>query len=189
MGNTVGSLTSTQKSLVTGTLLGDGYMRIVPGRKNAFLEINHSSKQKEYVNWKYFQLQNFVNSPPKMRTFANREAFRFSTKSSPEFTEIYRMFYIKGKKIIPDLTLDPLSLAVWYMDDGSKVSESDFYLNTQKFSMQDQLKLLWLLKNIGLDAKLNRDKEYFRIRFLKKSLSKLKQIINPDVIPYMRYKL
>ena len=52
MDNTVGSLTQLQKSVIAGSLLGDGYVRIVPGRKNAFLEINHSWKAKEYVDWK-----------------------------------------------------------------------------------------------------------------------------------------
>lgn len=50
MDNTVGSLTQLQKSVVIGTMLGDGYIRKMKGRKNAFLEINHSLKQKEYVD-------------------------------------------------------------------------------------------------------------------------------------------
>ena len=42
MVNTVGSLTQEQKSIIIGSILGDRYLRIVSGRKNAFLEINHS---------------------------------------------------------------------------------------------------------------------------------------------------
>jgi len=53
MGNTVGSLTQEQKSIIIGSLLGNGYARIVSGRKNAFLEINHSLSEKDYVDWKY----------------------------------------------------------------------------------------------------------------------------------------
>jgi hypothetical protein len=41
MENTVGSLTEEQRSILIGTLLGDGTLR----RKiNTLLEINHSSK-------------------------------------------------------------------------------------------------------------------------------------------------
>ena len=58
MGNTVGSLTQFQKSIIIGSILGDGYLRIISGRNNAFLEINHSIKQKEYVDWKYLNLKN-----------------------------------------------------------------------------------------------------------------------------------
>jgi len=50
MDNTVGSLTQLQKSIIIGCILGDGYLRIFPGRKNALLEINHSLKAKEYVD-------------------------------------------------------------------------------------------------------------------------------------------
>ena len=42
----MGSLTKYQKSLIVGTILGDGYLRIMPGRQDAFLEINHSFSQK-----------------------------------------------------------------------------------------------------------------------------------------------
>ena len=41
MDNTAGSLTQLQKSFIIGTLLGDGYIRQVKGRQNAFLEVNH----------------------------------------------------------------------------------------------------------------------------------------------------
>ncbi len=51
--NTVGSLTENQRSIIIGSLLGDGAMRC---KVNALLEINHSSAQKEYVDWKYQQL-------------------------------------------------------------------------------------------------------------------------------------
>ena len=67
MDNTVGSLTQFQNSLIIGSILGDGYVRIMPGRKNAFLEINHSANQKEYVDWKYEMLRDVCRSSPKLR--------------------------------------------------------------------------------------------------------------------------
>ena len=67
MDNTVGSLTQYQKSLIIGTILGDGYLRIIPGRNNAFLEINHSFSQKQYVDWKFEKLKNICISRPKAR--------------------------------------------------------------------------------------------------------------------------
>jgi len=67
MDNTVGSLTQLQKSIIIGCILGDGYLRIFPGRKNALMEINHSAKAKDYVDWKYSALKNVSGSPPKIR--------------------------------------------------------------------------------------------------------------------------
>ena len=187
----MGSLTNYQKSLIIGTILGDGYLRIVPGRKNAFFEINHSFSQKEYVDWKFEKLKNMCNSAPKQRkSNGNRVAYRFYTKQYPELTEIYNTFYKNGIKIIPDdLNLDAIALSVWFMDDGSKCSDSDFYLNTQQFDVKNQLKLLEYLKKVGLNANLNKDKSYHRIRFISSSINRLKELIRENIIPSMYYKI
>jgi hypothetical protein len=63
--NTVGSLTETQRSVIVGTLLGDGAMRC---KTNALLEINHSYAQREYVDWKYQVLANLVATPQSCAT-------------------------------------------------------------------------------------------------------------------------
>jgi hypothetical protein len=57
MGNVVGSLSEVQHQIIIGTLLGDGAMRC---KTNALLEINHSAKQRAYVDWKYRQLADLV---------------------------------------------------------------------------------------------------------------------------------
>ena len=189
--NTVGSLTQLQKSLLLGTVLGDGYIRKFPGRKDALLEINHSFKQKEYVDWKYKILENVSASQPKSRNGnKGRIAYRFYTKQLPEISELMNMFYLNGKKIIPDkINLDPISLAVWYMDDGSQCRDCDMYLNTQQFDLKDQIKLIERLKELGLEARINKDKNYYRLRFIKSSIPKLKELIKSYIVPSMSYKI
>lgn len=190
MDNTAGSLTQLQKSLIIGSLLGDGYIRKLKGRKNAFLEINHSLKQKEYVDWKYAVLENLTVGRPKERLGnGERIAYRFYTKQHEELTKLMNMFYVGSKKIIPDIKLDPVVLAVWFMDDGSRCRENDVYLNTQQFSSNDQNRLLQLLQTLGLEASLNKDKEYYRIRFLKSSIPRLYELIGEHIIPSMKYKI
>lgn len=191
MDNTVGSLTQFQKSVILGSVLGDGYIRIVPGRKNAFLEINHSIKAKDYVDWKYSVLKNISKSPPKERKVGEtRIAYRFFTRQHEEITKLLSRFYKNGKKTIPhNLKIDSLALAVWFMDDGSKSRKVDVYLNTQQFSLREQKKLLHMLREMGLKARLNKDKKYYRIRFLKESVKNLNELISPHVISSMRYKL
>ena len=191
MDNTVGSLTQTQRSIIIGSILGDGYLRVIKGRRDAFLEINHSIKQKEYVDWKYDQLKSIVKSRPKSRKgVANRIAYRFYTKQHPELTELMHSFYRNRVKTIPDnLQLDPLILAVWFMDDGSKCRPSDIYLNTQQFNNESQRKIIFSLNELGLKASLNKDKSYNRIRFIKSSLPRLKDLIEKYIIPEMRYKI
>ncbi len=191
MVNTVERLNQFQKSVIIGTMLGDGYLRTVPGRQNAFLEINHAVSQQEYVLWKYNVLDGIRAGAPKMRKGnGKREAIRFYTRQSVELTMLKSLFYKDKIKVIPnDLQLDSVSLAVWFMDDGSRCRESDVYLNTQQFDTESQLILIQALKKLGLDATLNKDKHYFRIRFLKKSIPKLFKIIEATIIPSMQYKI
>ena len=191
MGNTVGSLTQLQRSIIIGTVLGDGYLRIVPRRKNAFLEINHTFYQKKYVDWKYQMLESLCRSGPKIRKGnGNRLAYRFTSRQHKEISEIYERFYRGRKKIVPEwLHLDPVMLAVWYMDDGSRCSKSNVYLNTQQFKPGDQDRCILLLKELGIKATLNKDKIYQRVRIRSSSISDFFRLISPYIIPSMQYKL
>ncbi len=191
MDNTVGSLTQIQLSVIIGSILGDGYIRIIQGRKDAFLEINHSIKAKDYVDWKYSILKNICVSGPKARIIDERRtAYRFYTKQHGEISALLEKFYRNGKKIIPSsLKLNPIILAVWFMDDGSKSRQYDVYLNTQQFAMNDQKTILAKLRGLGIKARLNKDKQYYRVRILKESIQKFNQLIHPYIIPSLRYKL
>jgi len=187
VGNTVGSLSGVQHELVIGCLLGDGAMRC---ETNALLEINHSIHQRSYVDWKYRHLAELVATTPKVRTGnGGRLAYRFLTRSLPELTPYFRMFYGSDGKQVPDLELTPLTLAVWFMDDGSR-SRSAVYLNTQKFNDQSQKRLLGLLvEQWEIVAALNRDKTYHRIRVSVEGTARLASLIEPLLLPELRYKL
>jgi hypothetical protein len=187
MGNTVGSLTEVQHSVIVGTLLGDGAMRC---KTNALLEVNHSAAQAGYVEWKYRHLAELVATPPKLRSGnGNRTACRFVTRSLPILTPYYRLFYDQGKKQVPEVDLSPLAMAVWFMDDGCK-SRNAVYLNTQQFDWQSQHVLLRLLREQwGIAASLNRDKTYHRIRVSVAGTVRLAALISPYLLPELRYKL
>ena len=191
MDNTVGSLTKFERSIIIGSFLGDGYMRIIPGRLDAFLEINHSIKGKEYVDYKFEKLKRIcISSPQKRATNEGRVAYRFFTKQHKDLTSLFGLFYRNGRKIIPEnLELDPLSIAIWYMDDGSKSKDRDIYLNTQQFNLLDQKRLINCLRKFGIKARLNKDKKYYRIRILKESIEEFMKIIKPNIVPSMQYKL
>ncbi len=207
MDNTVGrlndkltsKLTNQQKSLIIGSILGDGYIRQLDGRSDAFLEINHSLKAKDYVDHKYKILKNICESAPKERYTdeeKTKKAYRFYTRQHKEITDLYNEFYKNKKKIISrNLKLDPVILAIWYMDDGSKTQNKEnaaninIYLNTQQFSLSDQKYLLYLLREIGVNARLNKDKNYYRIRILKESIKTFMDIIDKNIIDSMRYKM
>ena len=187
MGNTVGSLSEMQRAIVVGSLLGDGAMRC---KANALLEINHSFHQRSYVDWKYSHLAELVRTPPRARDGnEGRIAYRFVTRSLPELTHYYRLFYESGRKVVPELVLTELALAVWFMDDGCK-SRSSVYLNTQQFDEPSQYRLLQALYDQWrIEGALNRDKSYYRIRLSVSGTTRLAGLIESHLLPEFRYKL
>lgn len=173
--------------MIIGSLLGDGSLRC---KRHALLEINHSIKQKEYVDWKYGILSNLVRTAPKPPSSnGSRVAYRFTTLSLPQLTGFYHQFYDGNRKRVPGVVLTPLALAVWFMDDGHK-SYNAVYLNTQQFAAIDQLLLLDILKSQwGIVASLNSDKLYKRIRISVGSIDVLSKVILPYIRPESIYKL
>jgi recombination protein RecA len=185
--NTVGSLSETQHSIVVGSLLGDGAMRC---KKNALLEINHCYEQRGYVDWKHRHLSELVGTGPKARAGNGRRiAYRFTTRSHEALTPYYRAFYASGRKAVPLITLTPLILAVWFMDDGCK-SRRSVYLNTQQFDAADQARLMSMLDGqFGIRSSMNKDKSYHRLRIAVASMSLFKEIVGPHILPQFEYKL
>ena len=183
----MGSLSEVQRQIIVGTLLGDGTMRC---KTNALLEVNHSSNQSGYVRWKYAHLAEFVSTPPRVRRGnGDRVACRFVTRSLPVLTPYFRLFYEAGRKRIPEVELSPLMLAVWLMDDGSR-SRNAVYFNTQQFDIVEQRKLLMMLeRQWGIDGALNRDKCYRRIRISVDGTRQLARVIEPYLLPELKYKL
>jgi hypothetical protein len=187
LGNTVGSLSEVQRQIIVGSLLGDGTMRC---KTNALLEINHSSNQRSYVDWKYGHLADLVRTPPRARTSnGGRIAYRFVTRSLPELTPYFQLFYGSGRKRVPELELTRLTLAVWFMDDGCR-SRSSVYLNTQQYDETSQALLLRLLREQwGIVGTLNRDKTYHRILISVAGTKHFAGLIGPLLLPELRYKL
>ena len=75
------------------------------------------------------------------------------------------------------------------MDDGSKDGRQ-LRINSQSFSREENETLISILKaKFGIVATLNRDKDRFRLRVKASSMSIVRQITAPYIIPSMRYKL
>jgi hypothetical protein len=75
------------------------------------------------------------------------------------------------------------------MDDGSKTKKGDVYLNSQQFDWKSQRRLLHVLRMMGIRARMNKDKKYWRIRIYRESIPKLIEIIKPHLHSSMKYKI
>ena len=180
-------LTGQQLRLVLGSMLGDGYL-VKTTRGYAF-RVNHSILQKDYVDWKHNLLRDFVNSNPRQ----SGSTYYFRTITHPKFVELRKLFYKNRLKVIPkkllETTLDPFILAVWIMDDGSRDGRQ-LRINTQCFSREEQIFIQYVLRaKLGIETTLNRDKDQLRLRIGAKSMERLRELIEPYIIPSMLYKL
>ncbi len=187
-------LTDKQISVIVGTLLGDGYLdKTTMGYS---LRLHHGKSQEEYVLWKYNILKNIVNSQPKTyKTRENTIKMYFRTVSHPYFLSLRKLFYRNGKKIFPGKFLekifDPLILATWLMDDGTNElgTSKCVKINSQSFSHKEHETICGVLKKkFDLDANVNKDRQYFRIRFYQRSMPRLIKIVRPYILPSMLYK-
>lgn len=196
-------LTKEQRSLIIGSLLGDGTMRIGKGAINANFKVEQGLIQKEYVQWKYSILRSLVFTEPKIsfRYYPDGQKYPkswwFRTIRHPIFTEIYQRFYLgdgyrTGKKMVPNdivQNLDPLALAIWIMDDGS-YQKGKIDISTYSFSKSEiELLAKSLADRYSISSKYYRDRDNgLRMYFDKSNTIKLTRIITPLLIPSMLYK-
>lgn len=193
------NLDSTQISILTGSLLGDGTMRIGKNAQNANFKVEQGLKQKDYVFWKYQVFKEWVTTPPKIsfRYDEKRQPYAkswwFRTICHPKLTLFHKMFYKNGIKIVPknivDL-LDPLAMAVWVMDDGC-LNRNIIDVSTYSFKLEE-IKLLQkaLFKKFALETNFFRDRDKgFRMYFRKRETQKLVPIISKFIIPNLAYKI
>ena len=174
-------MNKTQKQIIIGSLLGDGSLsrskwnptwnwKFVKNQsKLDILSVDKIS----YIN---YHILNFNNFKPTIYCFtrppviiANNKnitsethGYKFSTKSNKCFTELGKKWYRltpenKLIKIIPqDIKVTPLSLCIWYMDDGSKEKGINrVRIATNCFQDEEVALLISIInKNFKIEARL-----------------------------------
>lgn len=188
-------LSKIQRSVLIGTLLGDGALKY--RGNNCRLHIKHSFNQLSFVKYKRQVFDNI--SSMNVRVFkqtvgkSDYSFAEFVTLTHPVFTRYYQMFYPSSKKIVPknidQLLTTPLSLAVWFMDDGA-AENAGATLQTHSFTIKEVIRLMSLIKcNFGIKTTKKLNKNKWIIYFPKASMPKLKDIISTYMLEEFRYKL
>lgn len=191
------NLTDRQRAIIIGKVLGDGCLE--KNGNYTRLKIDQGKKQKDYVFWLYRELSSLAPSKPYTIEVRSKERkdihWRFATYSNPAFDSFRLIFYGKQKKHVPininQLLKEPISLAVWYMDDGYKRTDhSGLYLCTSAFNKTDNCLLQNCLeRNFGLHSNIHYAGGYPRIHLPAKYSGKFCQLIKPFVLESLFYKL
>lgn len=186
-------LTEEQRSVLIGTVLGDGGLRY--RGNNCRLHIKHSLKQLSLVNYKWRIFEPIISM--KVRCFGQKVGVKnysfaeFVTLTHPIFTHYYQLFYKNNKKVVTDEvanSIDPLALAVWIMDDGS-AEYAGLSIQTHSFSKAEVSLLIDAIKkNIGIQASKRINKGKYIIYFPFRTLSELKRKLGKYILPEFEYK-
>ncbi len=189
------NLSSTQRKVLIGTLLGDGGIRLKG--KYARLHIKHSEHQLPLVEYKRRIFSNITGMD--IRVFRQKVSktdysfAEFVTLTHPIFLEYYRLFYPNYKKEVPkeikNLLKDPLSLAIWIMDDGS-AEYAGLSIQTHSFS-KSEVDLLRETIELNFEIKTTKrlNKGKWIIYFPKASLPILINKIDKFMLKEFKYKL
>lgn len=194
-------LNAEQRQIIEGSLLGDGSIRITSS--NCYFSKNQCPRYESYIDWHVEKLSPFAK--PKLACYSKFKArfcpvgrkvvhdvvprylqnYMVKTCCHPEFNEFRRLWYDGRHKQIPSqLQLTPLSLAIWYFDDGSNDGlirrRATLCTNSFSFNEVDMLrdKLYEQFQIISSVRKGNNENERM-ITVTKSSFDTLIDIVSP----------
>lgn len=181
-----------QEQVLIGKLLGDGSLV----GKNRRIEFNHITKYAEYVQYTLEALGDIANTHTRLYTSGyGSPIIRAKTLDKYYIEKYFSEWVNTGKKKVPKSIigkLSPISLAFWYMDDGSLAHN-----NKQKdratfatcgFDEYSIDNLISAFSCLGIKAKKYKH-DYWRIHLSTIEAEKLFILISPYIPTCMRYKL
>lgn len=165
---------------------------------NINISFSQSKKQLEYLK---FKLSLFGNDNCKLYEgksgYCDNKVYNSYIKSDFLISKHFNDIMFKGRtKIITKEfcnLLTPVSLAFWYMDDGTlrnKESKPQIKLSSCAYSYDENVLLVDCLnKRFGIDCHLIKDKQYYSIYITVQGTERFLQLVAPYIHPSMRYKL
>jgi hypothetical protein len=184
-------LTSRQRSVLVGSMLGDGGLRPV-GRLTARYSEHHSLKQKAYLDWKALEWGSFLSSVGPSDKGEHR-GFRLITHACRALRPFWERFYPggegnKGFSHLPVEWVDELALAVWFMDDGSQTDS--FIRFSVGPSEEDHKTRRRILRKFGIEGRLYGEAGDQSIHVQGRTyFTRFLDLVRPHIHPSMAYKL
>lgn len=186
--------------MILGSLIGDA--SIYNKKSYVHIGFSHSIKQKDYLNYKRKILGKYCAECQHKISGYGSEVIAFVSRSNLFIDKyVFENCIVNGKKTITkqwcnDMT--PISLAFWYMDDGTVQNRDNPNLGeratlcTNALS-DEECKLLqeMLLNRFGIETKLH-SKESYKGNVLSLGVDATKKffsLIAPYVCSSMKYKL
>jgi recombination protein RecA len=184
--------TAIQHQFIIGSALGDGSIRI--GHTKGSLRYGQEYKQKEYLLFKHKLLNDLSN-----KVYENQKTKNvfFDTKRCHYFKSLAANFYSNGTRTVSDKILSeitPISMAAWYMDDGSldgshaKTGAGKVIIYNKLLSEDDKNKIIETVKNkFGISFGLISNGNGFVAD--SENSRKFQELVAPYIVPNLSYKI
>jgi recombination protein RecA len=193
-------LSDFQWEIIRGSLMGDGCLskttRSNPMLAGVRFRMGHGSKQAAYLDWKASLFGNI----PMSRTTNEKGAVFAELTPLVELAELRQEVYAAPENkeftwgFLKQLT--PLSLAVWYMDDGhlnirnEAGTSARIQIFAQAMSPETRERLTEYLRDtLDLDVHLRKMGGKSILVFTKIATEEFLELVAPYVHPSMEYKL
>lgn len=188
--------------MIVGSLLGDGWLTARrPRAGTSTFYLKYHDKSLNYLLWireNIMELQ-----PSALKAIPKYTQHYFYTKSRTDIGDLRSLFYPnEGKKRVPknihEILTDPLTLAIWYMDDGTLDRRSKYHWNamfaTYCFPYQDCLLLTKAVRrNFGIEMSVcrcqMRGKMYYRLYVPARSMTLFVETVRPYMHENYAYKI
>lgn len=180
------------KSTFIGIIISDANISR-PNKANARLQFKQTYKHFEYFYSVFFKLNHFCSRGPYITKVGKKFHYGigFTTRTLPCLTELYNLFYVDNKKILPDNLYDLLTweaLAHIIMCDGTY--STGITLQTQCFTLKEIVLLInVLILKFGLDCSIHKQKDSFVVYIKSKSIKKNLHNLLPYIHDSMKYKV
>jgi len=189
------------KDVLIGTLLGDCSLQTYTHGRTWRARFLQSDQHRDYLFHLYELYKDYVGTPPKLSDDGlGNKRWSFNTRVVPELNSFADLFYEKrGDKFVkvikPEVCklITPLSLAYWYMDDGSlkTVKNTQAYiLCTDSFIKDEVLMLGEMFKSIyDIHVSYHLKGGNYRIYIPVKHTERFGELIGSKIHESMRYKI
>ena len=195
------ALSDKCKSVLLGSLLGDGSLKKEKEYANLRFKMRHSEVQKDYFDWKCCLLKE-IATPKSVQIqkpdgYSPHRKLLFQSGARPQLTKLWKKIGNNTNKMVIERHwlnhLTALSLAIWWFDDGSLTAKkrkgvfcTDNFSEKECKILAQYLKIVWEINGLVRpikredNPKNNYTRElYYRIWLNNAELRKLLSIVLP----------
>lgn len=199
-------MTKKEKGLLTALALGDGCVKKLKDKNSWLLHINHSVKQRSYIEWKKSLLDKIFNREHSIKYYEAKNGSKiYGVLSIFSFHKYFKnlksFLEVNGEKRISVKALkrlDELGLAILYCDDGNLLKRNygiavRLHLSLYKHEVDPIIKFFKDRWGVEFKAyKENSKKELYLLYASTREALKFLEIVKPSIeneIKSMFYKI